>query len=115
MRMLYDYYDSRRLIVCIDTSNLDLLRDFASDRAEVRMLEVECKLTDAYLTGHALRIGLTGEQTSQENLTRLLPTIRGTCCMRSTRSVTHSLKTIHAYLNTPTPKRTRLPSRAFST
>ena len=60
MRMLYDYYDSRRLIVCIDTSNLDLLRDFASDRAEVRMLEVECKLTDAYLTGHALRIGLTG-------------------------------------------------------
>ena len=31
----------------------------------------------AYLTGHALRIGLTGEQTSQENLTRLLPTIRG--------------------------------------
>ena len=77
MRMLYDYYDSRRLIVCIDTSNLDLLRDFASDRAEVRMLEVECKLTDAYLTGHALRIGLTGEQTSQENLSRLLPTIRG--------------------------------------
>ncbi|MFG6567029.1 MULTISPECIES: DUF5928 domain-containing protein [unclassified Sulfitobacter] len=77
MRMLYDYYDSTRLIVCIDTSNLDLLRDFASDRAQVRMLEVECKLTDAYLSGHARRIGLSGAQTSQENLSRLLPTIRG--------------------------------------
>ena len=77
MRMLYNYYDSERLIVCMDTSNLDLLNDFASDRAQVRMLEIECKLTDRYLTDHALRIGLAGEQTSQETLTRLLPTIRG--------------------------------------
>ncbi|MEM5541109.1 DUF5928 domain-containing protein [Sulfitobacter sp. AS92] len=77
MRMLYDYYDSERLIVCMDTSNLDLLNDFASDRAQVRMLEIECSLTDSYLTGHAMRIGLAGDQTSQETLSRLLPTIRG--------------------------------------
>ena len=61
----------------MDTSNLDLLNDFASDRAQVRMLEIECSLTDTYLTGHAMRIGLAGDQTSQETLSRLLPTIRG--------------------------------------
>ena len=76
MRMLFDYYETDRLIVCMDPGNLDLLNDFASDRSVTRILEIECTFTDEYLTGHAMRVGLAGEQTSQETLDRLLPTIR---------------------------------------
>lgn len=76
MRMLFDYYDTDRLIVCMDTSNLDLLQDFCGDRSVTRLLEVDCTFTDDYLIGHAKRVGLAGEQTPQDTLERLLPTIR---------------------------------------
>ena len=77
MRMLFEYYETDRLIVCIDPGNIDLLHDFCGDRATTRLLEVQCEFTDEYLVGHAMRVGLAGEQTSQETLARLLPTIRG--------------------------------------
>ncbi|WP_425044732.1 DUF5928 domain-containing protein [Primorskyibacter sp. S87] len=76
MRMLFEYYDTDRLIVCMDPSNLDLMHDFFSDRSVTRMLEVECQFTDDYLIGHARRVGLAGERTNQATLERLLPTIR---------------------------------------
>ncbi|MCX7566555.1 DUF5928 domain-containing protein [Sulfitobacter sp. F26169L] len=76
MRMLFDYFETDRLIVCMDPANLDLLEDFASDRSVTRILEIECTFSDDYLVGHAMRVGLAGEQTSQETLDRLLPTIR---------------------------------------
>jgi hypothetical protein len=76
MRMLFDYFETDRLIVCMDPGNLDLLEDFAADRSTTRILEIECSFSDDYLIGHAMRVGLAGEQTSQETLDRLLPTIR---------------------------------------
>jgi len=77
MRMLFDYYETDRLIVCMDPASMDLLTDFCSDRAKTRLLEIQCEFSDAYLIGHAKRVGLAGEQTRQETLERLLPTIRG--------------------------------------
>ena len=76
MRMLFDYYETDKLIVCMDPGNLDLLNDFAADRSVTRILEIECQFTDDYLIGHAMRVGLAGDQTSQDTLERLLPTIR---------------------------------------
>ena len=76
VRMLFDYYGSDRLIICMDPSNVDLLRDFASDRSTTRILEIKCQFSDEYLVGHAMRVGLAGEQTSRDALERLLPTIR---------------------------------------
>ncbi len=76
MRMLFDYYETDRLIICLDTANLDLMQDFFSDRSSTRLLEIDCNMTDAYLEGHAKRVGLAGEQTSAETLAQLLPTIR---------------------------------------
>ena len=76
LRMLFDHYDSDRMVICLDTSSLDLMTDFFSDRATVRMLEVECGFDDAYLVGHAMRVGLAGPQTSATTLAHLLPTIR---------------------------------------
>ncbi len=76
MRMLFDYYDTNRLVVCLDPSAMDLMQDFFGDRSTTRMLEIQCEFSDEYLTGHAMRIGLAGEQTPQDTLERLLPTIR---------------------------------------
>jgi hypothetical protein len=76
MRMLFDYYETDRLIVCMDPGNLDLLQDFSSDRSATRILEIQCEFSEEYMIGHAMRVGLAGEQTSSETLERLLPTIR---------------------------------------
>jgi len=76
MRMLFDYWQTDKLIVCIDPANVDLMQDFYRDKAKVRVLEVDCLFSDAYLVGHARRVGLAGERTPQETLDRLLPTIR---------------------------------------
>jgi len=85
MRMLFDYYETDRLIVCMDPGNLDLLQDFAGDRSITRMLEIQCDFTDDYLVGHAMRVGLAGEQTAPETLERLLPTIRNDMTFESDR------------------------------
>lgn len=85
MRMLFDYYETDRLIVCMDPGNLDLLQDFCGDRSTTRLLEVECQFSDDYLIGHAKRVGLAGEQTSPDTLARLLPTIRNDMTFESDR------------------------------
>ncbi len=76
MRMLFDYYDTDQLVICLDPNNIDLLHDFCGDRSKTRLLEIDCIFTDEYLKGHAMRVGLAGEKTPQETLERLLPTIR---------------------------------------
>ena len=76
MRMLFEYYDTDRLVICLDPASLDLLEDFCGDRSVTRLLEIECRFSDAYLEGHAQRVGLAGHRTPPETLARLLPTIR---------------------------------------
>jgi len=76
MRMLFDYYETDRLIICLDTASIDLMQDFFSDRSTTRLLEIECEFTDEYLFGHAQRVGLAGEMTPYETLVQLMPTIR---------------------------------------
>ena len=83
MRMLFDYFDTDRLIICLDPSNLELLHDFYADRSTTKILEIECQFTDDYLIGHAKRVGLAGELTSQTTLERLLPTIRNDLALES--------------------------------
>ncbi len=85
MRMLFDYYETDRILICLDPSNLDLFKDFFADRNETRLLEIECQYSDDYLVGHAKRVGLAGEQTSQETFHRLLPTIRNDVYRESER------------------------------
>ena len=76
MRMLYDFYETDRLVVCLDPGNLDLMQDFYSDRCTTRILEIECEFDDDYLIGYAKRTGLAGENTSHDILMRLVPTLR---------------------------------------
>ena len=83
MRMLFDYFGTDKLLICMEPENLDLLNDFTTDRSTTRILEIECQFTDAYLTGHAMRVGLAGDHTSLETLQRLLPTIRNDMAFES--------------------------------
>ncbi|MCK8465263.1 beta-1,6-N-acetylglucosaminyltransferase [Aliiroseovarius sp. S1339] len=83
MRMLFDYYDTNRLVVCMDPNNLDLLQDFFSDRSTTRLLEIDCAFSDDYLLGHAKRVGLAGDNTPQDSIDRLLPTIRSDVAFES--------------------------------
>jgi hypothetical protein len=76
VRMLFDYWQTDKLVLCIDPANVDLMQDFYNDKATVRLLEIDCEFTDEYLVGHARRVGLAGDRTPQETIDRLLPTIR---------------------------------------
>ncbi|OYU41178.1 MAG: glycosyl transferase [Pseudorhodobacter sp. PARRP1] len=76
MRVLFDYWQTDQLVVCIDPSNVDLMQDFYNDKAKVRLLEIECDFTDEYLIGHAIRVGLASDSTPKDTIERLLPTIR---------------------------------------
>lgn len=76
LRLLMDYFDTDRLVICLDPSDLALIQDFAEDRCETRILELECNFSDAYLRGHAARLRLVAPDASDESFGRLLPTIR---------------------------------------
>jgi len=76
MRLLFDHYGTDRLVICVDPSRIDLLRDFHSDRCQTRVLEIECNLGEDYLLGHAKRAGLASEGMPRATLARLLPAIR---------------------------------------
>ncbi len=76
IRMLYDYYDTDKLVICLDPGNIALMQDFMSDRANARILELQCTFDDQYLVGHAQRVGLATPETPTEVIERLLPTLR---------------------------------------
>ncbi len=76
MRMLFDYYETKRLVICLDPASIDLMRDFYSDRGVTRMLEVQCSFSDEYLVGHAKRVGLMGENAPQKTVEMILPAVR---------------------------------------
>jgi hypothetical protein len=76
MRLLFDYYGVDRLMICLDTNNVDLMRDFMSDKSNNRILEIQCTFDDDYLIGHAHRVGLAREETPPEVVAQLLPTLR---------------------------------------
>lgn len=76
VRMLFEHFDTDRLVLCLDPANLDVIQDFCGDTAKTNVLEIECEYSDAYLIGHARRVGLAGENSPSDTVARLLPTIR---------------------------------------
>ncbi len=75
MRMLFDYFNTNKIIICVDPANIDFIHDFYADRARTRLLEIECNFSRDYLVGHTMRTGLTGEQTPQSAIDLLIPTV----------------------------------------
>ncbi|KIC46249.1 glycosyl transferase [Ruegeria sp. ANG-S4] len=74
--MLYDEFGSDKLVLCIDPGSTDIIRDFQADQVRLRVLDIECRYSDAYLAGHAQRVGLVGQNSPSESVDRLLPTLR---------------------------------------
>ncbi|MEM9010491.1 MAG: DUF5928 domain-containing protein [Pseudomonadota bacterium] len=58
LKLLFTRTGSDRLIVCLDPSNIDVIRDFEQDECPMRVLEIKCQVSDGYLLGHAERVGL---------------------------------------------------------
>ncbi len=58
LKLLFERLETDNLTICLDPSNLDTITDFAGDTCELRVLDVQCIFDDAYLEGHAQRIGL---------------------------------------------------------
>ena len=76
LRLLMDYYETDRLVICLDPSDIALIEDIAADRCETRILELACGFSDTYLRGHAARLSLVAPDASDETFSRLAPTLR---------------------------------------
>ncbi|MEM9395016.1 MAG: DUF5928 domain-containing protein [Pseudomonadota bacterium] len=76
LSMLYEAYQTDSLVLCLDLSGLDMMTDFFGAGLDVRMLEIECVYSDAYLAGHAQRIGLVNPESGEETIGALMPTLR---------------------------------------
>ncbi|MFN0116201.1 MAG: DUF5928 domain-containing protein [Paracoccaceae bacterium] len=114
MRMLFDFHGTDRLIICLDPSSVDLMQDFYADRSVTKLLEIECRFTDDYLIGHARRVGLAGERTSQETLDRLLPTIRYDLRFESDRIRDAGFPNVFRLRQEVSPAENGLPLAAFA-
>ena len=76
VRMLFDYFETNMLAICIDPSRFHLIEDFCRDRARTRIMLLDCEMSDEYLAGHSQRVGIAGEASSAETMARLLPAVR---------------------------------------
>ncbi len=85
VRMIYEDMTTDRLMICIDPGNIDVLDDFYGDRATVKTLEVACSFTNDYIRGHAIRSGIANENSSEDALARLVPTVRQDLAFESDR------------------------------
>ncbi len=74
--MLFEQFDTDKLIICVDPANLDLIQDFCADQAKTHVMEIRCQYSDDYLIGHAHRVGLAAPHTPDATMKHLLPTIR---------------------------------------
>ena len=76
LRLLYDHFQTKRLLICLDPKDMDVLQDINTDRCTMRVLKIVCKFDDADLIGHAERVGLADSATPAGTLEQLLGTIR---------------------------------------
>lgn len=85
VRMLFDYWQASRLVLCLDPWSLDLMRELSDNADEARLLEVESAIGDDYLAGHARRLGLANGNTPGSTMERLLVTLRHDLAAESER------------------------------
>ncbi|MCV2882334.1 beta-1,6-N-acetylglucosaminyltransferase [Actibacterium sp. XHP0104] len=113
LRMLFDYYETDRLMICIDPSNVDLMQDFYADRCTTKLLEIQTDITDDYLIGHAHRVGLADDNTPPDTLARLLPTIRYDVTFESERLRDADFPHFHRIRETQTADENAAPLAEF--
>ncbi len=85
LRMLFDYHQTSRLLICSDPAALERLRDFAADAAELRVLELGCAFSEADLAAHARRRGRIRPHQPEAVLDQVLPALRADLRQESAR------------------------------
>lgn len=113
LRMLLDHHETDRLLICIDPGNLDLVQDLYADRCETRLLSIDCSFSDAYLVGHARRVGLISPETSKGSIERLLPTIRYDVVYESDRLKEADFPNTYQISERASPEENTSPLAAF--
>ncbi|MTH77390.1 DUF5928 domain-containing protein [Paracoccus aestuariivivens] len=76
LRLLFEQFESNRLVICLDPSALHLIEDLMKDKADTRILLIDSEFDEGYIRGHIGRVGLAGPETPSEVVDRLLPTVR---------------------------------------
>lgn len=76
VKLLFDQFETSNLVLCVDPSALSLIADFANDRAEARILFMDCRFDEDYLRGHMGRVGLVSDSAPADVVERLLPVVR---------------------------------------
>ena len=76
LRLVFDSTHANRLMICIDPEDIDLIKDFCVESPSTRLLQIDCELTDRYLTDHAIALDLIAAKSPQGAVRRLLPRLR---------------------------------------
>ncbi|MBM2575233.1 glycosyl transferase [Jannaschia sp. Os4] len=76
LRLLLAQAGGDRLAFCLDPARFDILSDLHADRNVTRTLLIDVEADDAYLRGHAARVGLIGDATPEATVETLMPTLR---------------------------------------
>lgn len=85
MRLLFEQFGTDRLALCLDPWSFDLMRRLVDGADEVRILEIETAFDDAYLAGHARRLGIARNNTPESTMSRLIMTLRHDLAAESAR------------------------------
>ncbi|HWL56044.1 MAG TPA: DUF5928 domain-containing protein [Paracoccus sp. (in: a-proteobacteria)] len=76
LRLLFEEFESKSLVICLDPSAMHLIQDLMTDKADTRVLLVDSEFDDDYIRGHIGRVGLAGPETPSDVIDRLVPTVR---------------------------------------
>lgn len=76
LRLLFDATRGKRLVICLDPGNLDILLDLRADQCALHLLDVREVPSDNALMELAYQQGLVTTQTAKTCLDQLLPAIR---------------------------------------
>ena len=76
IKLLFEQFESNRLVICLDPSALHLIQDLMADKADTRILLIDSHFDEDYVRGHIGRVGLAGPETPPGVIERLIPTVR---------------------------------------
>ena len=76
LRLVFDSTHANRMMICLDPEDIDLIKDFCAESPSTRLLQIDCELTDRYLTDHAIALDLIAAKSPQGAVRRLLPRLR---------------------------------------
>ncbi|MGG7643328.1 DUF5928 domain-containing protein [Rhodovulum sp. YNF3179] len=113
LRLLFDSFETGRLMICVDISALDAIRDFHEGLPATQILEIDCVYDRAYLSGHAARLGLIGPGTGPEDGAAVTSMIEAQFARERARLGDAAFPAHHRISETATPARNAAALASF--